>query len=86
MTPGHITFSAITSSGVTTVRNTAIGLLAAWRLALARILAKASTGVPKRFMWSRPAAPNSCRAGATPSGTTPAHVRLNSSSGAGRSV
>src|SRR5262245_46644164 len=42
ITPGHKVGAAITSSGVTTLRNTASGFLAAWRLALARIFAKVS--------------------------------------------
>ncbi|MNI41386.1 hypothetical protein D3C73_956370 [compost metagenome] len=46
ITPGHITMSFMTSSVVTTLRNSASGLLAAWRLALARIAAKASIEVP----------------------------------------
>jgi hypothetical protein len=46
ITPGHIIGEAITSSVVTTLRNSASGLLAACRLALARILAKVSIGVP----------------------------------------
>ncbi|MNZ39773.1 hypothetical protein D3C78_572720 [compost metagenome] len=45
-TPSHNIGAARTSSVLTTLRNTASGLLAAWRLALARILAKVSSRVP----------------------------------------
>ena len=56
-TPGQIAGEAITSSVVTTLRNSASGLLAACRLALARILAKVSSGVPYCCMCARPAPP-----------------------------
>ena len=57
MTPGQITWSFITSSAVTSFRNNASGLFRAWRLAFARTLAKAESGVPCFFMWLRPAPP-----------------------------
>ncbi|MCY1419665.1 hypothetical protein D9M71_352580 [compost metagenome] len=52
-----MTVSFITSSVVTTFLNSASGLLAAWRLALARIAAKVSIFVPYFCMCSRPAPP-----------------------------
>ncbi|MCY1244602.1 hypothetical protein D9M72_576890 [compost metagenome] len=87
ITPGHITFSAITSSTLTTLRNTAFGLRAAWRLALARMAAKVSSLVPYFFMWAWPAAPNRRNAPRTSIGpSTSVSTSLNSSSGPGRSV
>ena len=47
----------MTSSAVTSLRNSASGLFLACRLALARTLAKDSSGVPYFFMWLRPAPP-----------------------------
>src|SRR3990167_891350 len=57
ITPGHIMGEAMTSSVVTVALKTARGFFAAWRLALALILAKVSSFVPKRLMCSMPAAP-----------------------------
>ena len=57
ITPGQITWSASTSSAVTSLRNTALGFFAAWREALARILAKLASGVPCLAMWLSPAPP-----------------------------
>ncbi|MCY1448352.1 hypothetical protein D9M71_650130 [compost metagenome] len=48
----------MTSSVVTTLRNTASGLRAAWRLALARMAAKVSSLVPYFFMCAIPAPAN----------------------------
>ncbi|MNJ71777.1 hypothetical protein D3C77_683580 [compost metagenome] len=62
MTPGHMTLSFITSSVLTMFLNSANGLLAAWRLALARIAAKVSMRVPYFCMCSRPAPPKVFRA------------------------
>ncbi|MCY1301177.1 hypothetical protein D9M70_507720 [compost metagenome] len=62
ITPGQITWSFITSSVVTTFLNTDSGLLAAWRLALARIAAKVSIFVPYFCMCSLPAPPKNFRA------------------------
>ncbi len=57
ITPGHMTGAAITSSSVTTVRNSATGLFDAWRLALARIFAKVDICVPYCCMCASPAPP-----------------------------
>ncbi|MNN23552.1 hypothetical protein D3C81_1369560 [compost metagenome] len=57
ITPGQIIGEFITSSALTTLRNSAIGLCAAWRLALARILAKVSRRVPNSCMCAWPAPP-----------------------------
>ncbi|MNE29271.1 hypothetical protein D3C80_1227460 [compost metagenome] len=57
ITPGQTAGEFITSSALTTLRNSAIGLLAAWRLALARILAKVSRRVPNSCMCAWPAPP-----------------------------
>ena len=57
ITPGHMTWSFKTSSALTSLRNIASGLFLACRLALARILAKASSFVPYFFMCARPAPP-----------------------------
>ncbi|MNV97310.1 hypothetical protein D3C71_1924150 [compost metagenome] len=46
ITPGSSTVSFMTSSVVTILRNSASGLLAAWRLALARTAAKVSMRQP----------------------------------------
>jgi len=46
ITPGSSTVSFMTSSVVTILRNSASGLLAAWRLALARTAAKVSMEQP----------------------------------------
>ncbi|MNQ89578.1 hypothetical protein D3C85_1048900 [compost metagenome] len=58
MTPSHSIGAFITSSVDTTLRNTASGLLAAWRLALARMAAKVSSLVPYFCMCARPAPAN----------------------------
>src|ERR1700722_4472153 len=50
ITPGQITWSFITSSGVSSLRNSASGLFLAWRLALARTLANDVSGVPYFFI------------------------------------
>ncbi|MOA31796.1 hypothetical protein D3C78_1529720 [compost metagenome] len=47
----------MTSSVLSTLRNSALGLFAAWRLALARTAAKVSMRVPYFCMYSRPAPP-----------------------------
>ncbi|MNE61547.1 hypothetical protein D3C80_1567680 [compost metagenome] len=52
MTPGQITWSFMTSSVLTTLRNIARGLLAAWRLALARMAAMVDSWVPYFCMCS----------------------------------
>ena len=57
ITPGQITWSFMTSSAVTSLRNSASGLFLACRLALARTFAKEDSGVPYFFMWLRPAPP-----------------------------
>ncbi|MCY1543090.1 hypothetical protein D9M68_788850 [compost metagenome] len=86
ITPGHITFSAITSSTLTTFRNTAFGFFAAWRLALARMAAKVSIFVPYFFMCVRPAPPNRRRArGISILPSVSSSTALKSSSGLGRS-
>ncbi|MNN37419.1 hypothetical protein D3C81_1513680 [compost metagenome] len=46
ITPSHMTLSFITSSVVRTFLNSARGLFAAWRLALARMAANVSMRVP----------------------------------------
>ena len=56
-TPGHSADAFSTSSGVSSLRSRASGLRAACRLALARMAAKASSGVPCFFMCARPAPP-----------------------------
>ncbi|MCY1301351.1 hypothetical protein D9M69_553850 [compost metagenome] len=70
ITPSQTTWSAITSSVLTTFLNTASGLLAACRLALARIAAKVLIWVPYFSMCSLPAPPKSISAPGmpTPSG------------------
>ena len=57
ITPGQITWSFMTSSALTSLRNSASGLFLAWRLALARTFANEVSGVPYFFMWLRPAPP-----------------------------
>ena len=87
ITPGQITWASITSSVVTSLRNSASGLFSAWRLALARILAKASAAC-RIFSCARgrrrrsSAAPAECRA-CRPAGR---RRRRNASNGLGRSV
>ena len=46
ITPGQMAGEFITSSSVSSWRKSAIGLLTAWRLALARTLAKVDSGAP----------------------------------------
>src|SRR5437016_90178 len=57
ITPGHKIGEFITSASLTTLRNRAKGLLAAWRLAFARILAKVDSLVPYSCICARPAPP-----------------------------
>jgi hypothetical protein len=57
ITPGQITGRPARPASLTSLRNSASGLLAAWRLALARMRAKADSGVPYFFMCARPAPP-----------------------------
>lgn len=53
--PSRSTSSAITFSRASTVRSTALGLRAAWRLDFVRMLAKVFSRVPWQRMCSRPA-------------------------------
>jgi hypothetical protein len=57
MTPGISTGEASTSSTVTSLRNSANGLLTACRLAFARTCAKVSIVVPNFRMCANPAPP-----------------------------
>ena len=56
-TPGQSMGAFITSSTDSSLRSRASGLRDAWRLALARTLAKDSSGVPYFCMWLWPAPP-----------------------------
>ena len=86
ITPGQIAGDASTSSSVTTVRNSASGLFAACRLALARIFAKVESFVPYCFMCARPAPPKYFSANGTPSACTSSSVAASKrSNGLGRS-
>jgi hypothetical protein len=77
----------MTSSAVTTLRNSAIGLFAACRLALARILAKVSIVVPYFAMCAMPAPPKYRNASGTSVRPTSASVSAsNRSNGVGRSL
>src|SRR6266404_3427917 len=57
ITPGHNAGESSTSCSLTTFLNKARGLLAAWRLALARILAKVLSLVPYCCICANPAPP-----------------------------
>ena len=57
ITPGISTGEAMTSSTLTSLRNSASGFRAAWRLALARIFANVSSFVPYLRMCEAPAPP-----------------------------
>ena len=86
ITPGHSTLSFSTSSAVSSVRNTALSLCLAWRLALARTSAKARRGVPYFAMWLSPAPPNCRSASGTPGASTRASAAAsNCSNTLGRS-
>src|SRR6267142_261907 len=54
ITPGQTTGDSRTCSVVITLRKTDSGLLAAWRLALARTFAKSASVVPYFCMCARP--------------------------------